>query len=668
MRVPIVRGGRTVRRAVLRRLATGFAASLVVLAQGQAVHQETRLGPVPETFIGQASVDSDGWNIAGVSSRGGKVHVWFNGAEGPAYDDIAKGHPVLSPTGGRIAADVCLGAWQGGQHFAVIDATTSEPYDALFGPSFLAEGKRVWAIGWKGTKVVPLVDGTPGAEWDQIADPVVTDDGRHLAYSARTGDKWTVTVDGVAGPSWDEVVGIAYHQAAQGFTYAGRRGDEWYVWAKGTEMGPYQEVAPFSPEIDPQGRLVFRAKADGLWRVYVNGQATVAADEIGGYIAPAMPQGNATAVGKLGEKWAVFTGDQLGPLFDEIMAMTPVVTPAGELTYAARDGEKWTVVVQGAEFGPYQEVHYSSPYISSTGRVAYIVRKEDKWQVLLDGAESPAYENFVYYEKSFALAFSDDGAHVAWAAKRNGKAVVVLDGVEGPEYDDIAAFVPLFLPGSTAPTYVGRTGAKDRLVLNGEAMPEHDRVFVETDWSEDTGPVMVAAVFTDGEKQSVWANGRQGAWYDEVGEINRSADGTRICYGAKKGEKWVGVVDGVEWPECDALAQSPWFDASGKHAVCIGKFGEQMAIVLDGVTQPLYASLRGPFSYHVSEGFSADGMRFAYIAETGDKSFMVVDGVQGPAYSWIPGDGPPRYRPDGTLEYLGVRDKVLYRVRVAPAN
>jgi hypothetical protein len=61
-------------------------------------------------------------------------------------------------------------------------------------------------------------------------------------------------------------------------------------------------------------------------------------------------------------------------------------------------------------------------------------------------------------------------------------------------------------------------------------------------------------------------------------------------------------------------------------------------------------------------------MRFAYIAETGDKSFMVVDGVQGPAYSWIPGDGPPRYRPDGTLEYLGVRDKVLYRVRVAPAN
>ncbi len=186
------------RRAMLDLLMVGIWASFAALAQGEPVHQETRLGPLPETFIGQARVDSDGWNIAGVSSRDGKVHVWFNGVEGPAYDDIAKGHPVLSPTGGRIAADVCLGAWQGGQHFAVIDATTSEPYDALFGPTFLAEGKRVWAIGWHGAKLVPIVDGTAGAEWDQIADPVVTDDGMHLAYAARSGDKWTVTVDGAA--------------------------------------------------------------------------------------------------------------------------------------------------------------------------------------------------------------------------------------------------------------------------------------------------------------------------------------------------------------------------------------------------------------------------------------------------------------------------------------
>ena len=63
--------------------------------------------------------------------------------------------------------------------------------------------------------------------------------------------------------------------------------------------------------------------------------------------------------------------------------------------------------------------------------------------------------------------------------------------------------------------------------------------------------------------------------------------------------------------------------------------------------------------------FSPDGKRLAYAAKKGGKRFVVLDGQPGPEYDGIIPYGPAIH-PDGVVEYLAIRDGVLYRVKHVP--
>lgn len=64
--------------------------------------------------------------------------------------------------------------------------------------------------------------------------------------------------------------------------------------------------------------------------------------------------------------------------------------------------------------------------------------------------------------------------------------------------------------------------------------------------------------------------------------------------------------------------------------------------------------------------FSPDSKHFTYYAQKGSKWVAVTDGVEGSEYDDIlrgrSYGAAPAFRPDGGVEYLAVKNNVLYRV------
>jgi hypothetical protein len=124
----------------------------------------------------------------------------------------------------------------------------------------------------------------------------------------------------------------------------------------------------------------------------------------------------------------------------------------------------------------------------------------------------------------------------------------------------------------------------------------------------------------------VVVDGQEGAEYDAIREdtLIFSADGKRVAYRAWKSEKCMVVVDGEASAEYDAIAEG-------------------------------------------SPIFSADSRHVAYRAWKGARRLVVVDGQEAGAeyYDGIVKNGPT-FHSDGVLEYLGIKDNSLYRVKYIP--
>jgi hypothetical protein len=128
--------------------------------------------------------------------------------------------------------------------------------------------------------------------------------------------------------------------------------------------------------------------------------------------------------------------------------------------------------------------------------------------------------------------------------------------------------------------------------------------------------------------------------YDDIGPIIFSTDGKRVAYPAKRGSKWVMVVDGQEGPEYDEIGlSSDIFSPDSKRLVYGAMKGDKWFVVLDGKV--------GPESGYDFVGyfiFSPDSKRLVYAAGKGLRQYMVVDGRAGPVYERV---GESVFSPDG---------------------
>ncbi|MEN6372958.1 MAG: hypothetical protein ABFD64_13200 [Armatimonadota bacterium] len=204
-------------------------------------------------------------------------------------------------------------------------------------------------------------------------------------------------------------------------------------------------------------------------------------------------------------------------------------------------------------------------------------------------------------------------------------------------------------------------------------------------------------------KCCVWLDGKEGPEYDQVRGIVKGAfrsqdfefspDGSRLAYAARKGNKWVMVVDGKESAAFDGVRE-PYFSADSKHTCYVGFRGKNCIPVLDGkelgnyppikLTNPYFTArtpvreidtmycpgifgTSGRFAFVVVKGcnlevavidgketaeyekiagveFSPDGKHTALAVQKGGKMFVLLDGKPGPKYDEV--DGIFTFSPD----------------------
>jgi formylglycine-generating enzyme required for sulfatase activity/Tol biopolymer transport system component len=180
---------------------------------------------------------------------------------------------------------------------------------------------------------------------------------------------------------------------------------------------------------------------------------------------------------------------------------------------------------------------------------------------------------------------------------------------------------------------------------------------------------------------------------DNIGPISFSPDGQRVAYPAKKGSKWVVVVDGQAGPDYENISLgSSIFSPDSKHFVYGATKGNKWFIVMDSKVMPeseydavghftfspdssrfVYASGKANEQHIVVDGrigevyeqidmpkFSPDSSRLAYMAEKNNKQFMVVDGRAEKMYERV---GNPLFSPDSKhFAYLAeIKDEKLDR-------
>jgi hypothetical protein len=96
------------------------------------------------------------------------------------------------------------------------------------------------------------------------------------------------------------------------------------------------------------------------------------------------------------------------------------------------------------------------------------------------------------------------------------------------------------------------------------------------------------------------------------------------------------------------------FSADGKRLAYWAQDPGSGRMVVDGVVGPAFETASAP-------AFSGDGGHVAYLAKRDRMTRVVLDGTPGPEYDEVI-EGGPSFRADGTLGFLAIRERVLYRV------
>jgi len=207
------------------------------------------------------------------------------------------------------------------------------------------------------------------------------------------------------------------------------------------------------------------------------------------------------------------------------------------------------------------------------------------------------------------------------------------------------------------------------------------RVITEEERRAETAPAPAApavGIEQHEKKFVVVVNGAKSKEYDRIGkpgqgdgwdivippplydgEISYSPNRKRVAYIAKRGEKWLAVVDGKEEKEYDDVSYLQFSPDSKGVAYCAVRNGKGFVVVNGKETET--GMVKGL-------EFSPDSKRIAYVALENRKEAVVLDGIKGKGYDYVdfryhPGDEKLVFSPDSKrLAYMAVSGKKMFMV------
>ncbi|HKR83891.1 MAG TPA: hypothetical protein VJS37_06915 [Terriglobales bacterium] len=416
--------------------------------------QEAVLAPVQEGA--KFEVSPHGVHVATLATDGSRAVVWYDGVEGPKFDEILPQNGnysvAFSPDGNRYA--YCARA--GNELVVMVDGKElvrrSESVDGHYDGSnctlgFTANSKHVYYTSWvnlgteRGKSFMRFVfDGKPSPPGSVDKDSIaISPDGDHFAYTLtisdpRSQDRYEFAVDGkvmpyiAGGPQWTSDSKHLYTQ---------RRSPP-----NGTELlfdgKPIAKAFSFRIYIPQVGDLVVVAVTGGtnfhpFSFLVVNGKKVPGSDTVErGSIDSVVfsPDGKhyAAICGDINSHHYVIVDGKRGQEYVSVdkLAFTP---DSSTVLYTAYVNGKSFIVVGDKEFGGAIG-SVAPPVVAPVGnRLGAFMLTNGVPDLLVDGKVAP-----VNARGADNLSFTPDGAHYAYLAVDAGMGRrLVIDGVPQPQ-------------------------------------------------------------------------------------------------------------------------------------------------------------------------------------------------------------------------------------------
>ena len=275
-------------------------------------------------------------------------------------------------------------------------------------------------------------------------------------------------------------------------------------------------------------------------------------------------------------------------------------------------------------------------------RIAWTVAIGDKTVVVLDGIKSKEYGHVA------DISFSPDGKRFAYVAMRDDgkKLVLVVGGVEGKGYDGFHEENRYFGPDGNSIAYEVRDGDHFKVVHDDVESKGYRGGACPPVFSPD-GKRIAYAAFPEPEPSTrilVVVDGKEGPLYDGLDARSPlfSPDSRKCVYLAKKADRFVVVIDGVESPEFESISL-PVFSPDGSKLAYFGKREGVDSLYVDGKRTEDF--LPEDACEHVPY-FSPDGRRLAYSRRRAGKWSLVLDGKSEGSWDNI-GEESFRFSSDG---------------------
>ena len=502
-----------------------------------------------------------------------------------AYDMIAKGTPIFSLDGKRIA----FVASRRGKCFVVVDGKEGQHYeitsdrwpiaDLVFSPTgrYLAyktrrDGKNHLVVNEKEFGPYDDVVTDAAGKVPGIGDFRFAGDDNYFSYRAKTGDGMVACRGWIQGGKIALASSKKYETIGVGSPVwlRGKSGEKGHLFAfiareNGKEfigLLPKPKDQPNKPKMydsirrsslicSPNTILGFTARdANKKWVAVIDAKEWKPCDGIGELMVS--PSGNRWACGaRMKDNIVMLVNGQPGPGYSGIRHPgTVFVSGEDRVIYAAVKDGRSLVTVDGKEGGLYREVDGGSIMFGPhRRRMAYTAGDGKKQFVVLDAWKGPSFQ------RVWNLRFDPSGKRFAYRSQDGLKDYVVIDGkIIGP-YEGVAPGSPVFSPDgrTVAWTAMGQDG-NWRVYVNGQAGPAFDSIVSRLTFAPDSsGPVYVARILSDGKYSFAMVSGAgAGREYTSIWMGNGGRlfvrEGGRVEYFAKQGPVVYRATDPVAGP------------------------------------------------------------------------------------------------------------------------
>ncbi len=386
---------------------------------------------------------------------------------------------VFSDNGGGVAYIV----EKSGLSQVVHNSRPGKPYKAVGTLRISPDGRRIAYGALLDGKWRMVVDGVEGEPFNTVKEPLFSPDGRHVAYQAMKGEKWHLVVDTTAN------AGTKTRYLDHQFSGNGNS----IVWIDNAD------------EEGKKGRLVVsdtgfkneRVIDPAVTRMVLNADKTSVAAVARNIAGKERVLQFSFATPETVTRWGEYDKIHSPSFASTGAAVTFVGERAGRMSVCFNGQEEYLPA------GLMPGALVVNPVTKAAGTLMYADNRVFPYQAIRNSGRLAANG----YEEGEGLVYSQDGAKYAFTARSGAGWFVVVNGADGPVFDKVVS--PKFSPDGKYLVYRARKDGSRFVVV-----------------ADSSGKTL-----------------RQHPAYEQVFDVQFTADGKSVAYGVKDGQQLAWKVE-----------------------------------------------------------------------------------------------------------------------------